>query len=122
MRKPHVGIWVALTLAVAVSLPSTVAARPGDQRPQDRILRASVTRVRIVDDRFRPRSITVARGTRVRWINRGNHTHTTTSDDGVWDSGLLSAGNSFSRRFRTRGTFEYLCTVHPSMTATITVA
>jgi len=75
----------------------------------------------MVDDRFRPRSLTVSRGTKVRWVNRGNHNHTTTSDNELWDSGLLSPGSSFARRFRTRGTFEYLCNVHPGMTGTITV-
>jgi plastocyanin len=81
---------------------------------------ASVARVRIVDDRFRPRT-TVSRGTRVRWVNRGNHTHTVTSSRGLWDSGLPSSGTSFSRRFRRRGTFRYFCRVHPTMTGTIVV-
>jgi plastocyanin len=78
-------------------------------------------RVRIVDNRFRPRSITISRGTRVRWVNRGNNPHTTTSNNDTWDSGTLSPGERFSRRFGRRGTFNYHCEIHASMTGTITV-
>jgi plastocyanin len=38
--------------------------------------------------------------------------HTTTSH-GVWDSGILQKGQSFSCTFNTPGTYEYLCSVHP---------
>jgi plastocyanin len=102
-----------LTAAPAVAAPDRVRGLSATA--------ASVARVRIVDDRFRPRTITVSRGTLVRWVNRGNHTHTVTSSPGLWDSGLLSSGTSFSRRFRRRGTFRYFCRVHPTMTGTIVV-
>lgn len=77
-------------------------------------------RVRIVDNRFRPRSITVDRGTVVKWINRDDVTHTTTSNTGLWDR-TLSPGESFRRRFRRRGTFLYHCTIHSNMTGSVTV-
>jgi plastocyanin len=35
--------------------------------------------------------------------------------DGVWDSGVLSAGQSFSRTFDTAGTYHYYCSIHGSM-------
>ena len=45
--------------------------------------------------------------------------HTSTSGDGVWDSGTLRPEDSFP--FDTAGTFSYFCNIHPSMTAEITV-
>jgi plastocyanin len=81
----------------------------------------TIERVRIVDFRFRPRSLTIERGTVVRWRNRGERNHTTTSDTNRWDSGILAPGESFRRRFRRAGTFAYHCDIHPQMTATITV-
>ncbi len=57
----------------------------------------------------------------MRWRNRGNNNHTTTSNTGIWDSPTLSYGESYRRRFGQRGTFNYHCDIHPSMTATITV-
>ncbi len=82
---------------------------------------ASVERLRIVDFAFRPRRLEVPKGTRVRWVNRGDVSHTTTSTTGVWDSGVLQPGETFSRVFRTRGTFRYRCTIHPDMTGRIVV-
>ena len=101
---------LALT-ATAVPADAGTDERQGGQR----------ARVRIVDNRFRPRDLTVQRGTRVRWVNQGSNPHTTTSNRGIWDSGTLSTGESFQRRFGRRGTFNYHCEIHPSMTATITV-
>jgi hypothetical protein len=48
-------------------------------------------------------------------------THTVTSDTGVWDSGNLSPGKSFSFTFNQVGTFPYHCNIHSSMTAKIVV-
>jgi plastocyanin len=39
----------------------------------------------------------------------------------MWNSGILSAGQSFPFRFTTTGTFTYKCTLHPNMVGTITV-
>ncbi|MGH2529858.1 MAG: cupredoxin domain-containing protein [Actinomycetota bacterium] len=79
-------------------------------------------RVRIVDNAFRPRTLTVVQGTRVRWINRGDNVHTSTSNKDIWDSGLLDPDEAFSRVFRREGTFRYHCMVHPTiMRGVITV-
>jgi plastocyanin len=80
-------------------------------------------RVRIVDqgpNRFRPATLTIEPGTRVRWVNRGSLTHTTTSDTDRWDR-TIPPGGAFTRVFRRRGTFEYHCSIHPSMRARIVV-
>ena len=79
-----------------------------------------VARVRIIDFAFRPRSLTIARGTVVRWVNRGNRTHTTTSNTSLWNH-TLAPDETFRRRFRRMGTFAYHCSIHPQMTGTITV-
>ena len=61
-------------------------------------------------------------GDTISWTNDESSTaHTTTSDDGLWDSGSLSAGGTFEHTFDAAGTFDYICSIHPSMTATITV-
>ncbi len=108
---------VALIVALSVATPATGASRPGDHA------RGAVTRVRvrIVDFRFSPASITIDRGTIVKWKNRGGTSHTTTSNRGVWDSGTLTPGDAFRHRFRRRGTFAYHCSIHARMMGTITV-
>lgn len=102
---------VAAVVAASLLVPATGLAGEGARR------------VRIIDEgpnRFAPRTLTVDRGDRVRWVNRGSLSHTTTSDAGLWNR-QLSPGGAFSRVFRRRGTFEYHCSIHPAMTATIVV-
>jgi len=83
---------------------------------------AATTVVTIVDFNFQPSSVTVGVGDTVTWTNNGPSTHTSTSDNGVWDSGNLSVNQSFSHTFDTAGTFGYHCTIHPFMTASVTVS
>ena len=120
-----------LSTAGALALaPAALASQPGPAPPRGepgaagRAVRGATTtvRVRMRDNVFRPRSITIQRGTRVRWVNRGDNPHTTTSNRGLWDSGILSPGDSFSRRFRRTGTFRYHCEVHVGMTGRVVVA
>jgi plastocyanin len=70
---------------------------------------------------FMPSSLTVSTGTTVTWTNEQDVPHTVTADDGEFDSGNLASGDDYSQTFDTAGTFAYHCTIHPSMTATITV-
>ena len=79
----------------------------------------NVTRVRIIDNGFRPNRVTIDRGTAVRWVNTGNRDHTTTGSG--WNSGVLDPGDTFRRRFNQRGTFAYRCTIHATMRGTIVV-
>ncbi len=62
-------------------------------------------------------------GTKVTWTENdaGTAVHSTTSDTAIWDSGLLSVGQTFSQTFNQAGTFTYHCSRHGSMTGKITV-
>lgn len=76
---------------------------------------------------FAPAQITVRSGTEVVFTNLDSAPHTVTagSDDdpipGLFDSGLLEQGESFSFVFEEAGTFTYFCERHPPMEATVTV-
>jgi len=71
---------------------------------------------------FAPSTLTVKVGTTVTWINKDADAHTVTSQQhGPLKSAPLSTGNSYSYTFTTPGTYNYLCTIHPFMTATVTV-
>jgi plastocyanin len=111
---------IARLLVLMLVLASSAIAVPAGAQT-DEARGGGRVRVRIVDNRFRPRTITIERGTRVRWVNRGARNHTTTSNTGAWDSGTLVPDETFGRRFGRRGTFNYHCEIHPSMTGTITV-
>jgi plastocyanin len=118
--KRTVRTIVAGVMLLAIFVPATAGAAPRrEARPSAAALGTSVSRVRIVDFAFRPASITISRGDVVKWKNRGDTTHTTTSSS--WDSGRLSPGDAFRHRFRRAGTFSYHCSIHPQMTGTIVV-
>lgn len=63
----------------------------------------------------------ISPGTTLVWENRDAVPHTVTADDGSWDSGLIEGNRSYSRTFGQTGTFNYHCTPHPFMKATIIV-
>jgi len=70
---------------------------------------------------FSPGTITVTANTIVTWTNKDGVTHTVTSNTGLFDSGTIGANKTYSHMFATAGSYPYHCTVHPSMTATVTV-
>jgi plastocyanin len=86
------------------STPSTPPATP---------LPAGSANVTIQDFTFSPAMVTIKVGAAVQWTNNGPSSHTTTSDNGVWDSGVLPAGATFQTTFSKTGTYGYHCTIHP---------
>jgi YVTN family beta-propeller protein len=66
--------------------------------------------------------IQVKAGQRVTWTNNDPVPHTVTSDDGLWDSGDIASGKSFSRTFEVPGTYDYHCNNHPAMQGTVVVS
>ena len=96
--------------ARATPAPATTAAAPG----------ASTASLRIEDFRFVPPSLTVTTGTTVGVTNAGRAAHTATVT-GVFDTGMLRAGQSTSFFVSKPGTFPYTCLVHPEMQATLIV-
>ena len=77
--------------------------------------------VTVSNDTFGPSSIQVAPGTTVTWTwSQSASLHNVTFSSGQ-SSANLGAGATFSRAFPTAGTFTYQCTIHPSMTGTVTV-
>jgi plastocyanin len=70
---------------------------------------------------FTPSSITVAVNTTIKWTNKDGMTHTVTSNTGLFDSGNISSGSTYSHQFTVAGTYPYKCTIHSSMTGTVIV-
>lgn len=68
---------------------------------------------------FSPDSLTVKKGTTVKWTNNDSTTHTVTGDS--FDSGDLAPGKTFEHTFDKTGTFSYHCSIHSSMTGDVTV-
>jgi len=71
---------------------------------------------------FNPAEVTINKGDSVSWLNSDSSQHIVVSDTaGLFDSGLLAKGASFQHIFNEAGTYNYHCSVHPSMTGKIIV-
>jgi len=77
--------------------------------------------IEIKDFDFHPMDVTIAAGGSVTWKNRDGEPHTVTSTDGFFRSGALDQDESFTQKFDRPGIYNYLCSVHPKMRATVTV-
>jgi plastocyanin len=70
---------------------------------------------------FQLAAITVRAGDTIVWVNKDPFPHTVTSKAGGFDSGTIAPGGSWRYTPAKKGNFEYLCTFHPTMTATLRV-
>jgi len=69
---------------------------------------------------FDPASFTVKVGSTVRWVNQDSVPHRIVFADGA-DSTVLAGMQSWSRKFDQAGTYDYACTIHPTMLGTVIV-
>ena len=102
----------ALALGCA-SLSADVLAGPAYAQPP--------TTVTIKNFDFMPMAISVQVGGSVTWKNMDGEPHTVTSLDGLFRSGALDEGDSFTFKFTKAGVYRYLCSIHPKMMASVTV-
>ena len=65
--------------------------------------------------------LTVPVGTKVVWTNNDAMQHTVTEANGLFDSGNVGAGDSFSFTFTKEGTYNYACKIHSSMQGQVIV-
>jgi plastocyanin len=114
----------ALGAAIVVLVFASIAAAQSDpdQSSSDQAtpMQDTVT-VSIEDDAFDPAQQEIAPGTTVTWVNNEEEPHTVTADNGLFDSGRLDPGASYSVWFDGSGTVAYHCTPHPYMTGSLVV-
>ena len=70
---------------------------------------------------FAPATLTVPRGSTVTWTNRDEEPHTVVANDGSFHSPGMDSQATFSYTFAKAGTFDYVCSIHPYMHATVVV-
>ena len=103
--------------SMTMSMPMSGAAQPQAGAP------VATKSVAVKNFAFAPAAITVKVGSTVTWTNQDADAHTVTSQNGSGplNSQPLNTGQSYSYTFTKPGTYSYLCTIHPFMTATVTV-
>jgi plastocyanin len=70
---------------------------------------------------FVPATLTVAAGSTVTWTNQDEEPHTVVANDGSFRSPGMGSQATYSHTFATAGRFDYVCSIHPFMHATVVV-
>jgi plastocyanin len=70
---------------------------------------------------FAPATLTVHAGSTVTWTNKDEEPHTVVANDGSFHSPGMGSQATFSYTFPKAGTFDYVCSIHPFMHATVVV-
>jgi plastocyanin len=85
-------------------------------------LASSSKAVKIGDNYYGPKSLTVGRGTKVTWKWVGVLKHNVVVHTGPSSfSSRTQVRGSYSHTFTKRGTYRLVCTVHPKMRMTVVV-
>lgn len=91
--------------------PSNVTPQPVDQ--------GKIAEVKIQNSAFNPASVEILTGDTVRWTNLDSIDHTVTGPG--FDSKVLKGGDTYEFLFTDAGTYNYNCSIHPSMKGTVVV-
>src|SRR6516165_1668744 len=82
-----------------------------------------VVAVAIREFKFEPATVTVHEGDTVNWKNDDFVPHTATEDVNKpgFDSGPIQTGAAWHYVARNKGTYNYICTLHPNMQGKLVV-
>ena len=65
--------------------------------------------------------VTISNGGTVSWTNGDSLVHNVVANNSSFNSGSMSPAEVFNFTFSTNGSFPYRCTIHPTMTGSVTV-
>ncbi|RSM90428.1 copper-binding protein [Kibdelosporangium aridum] len=104
-------------LAAPLQAAPVQAAAPAAAQP------AATKTVEIMGYKYTPAELTIAVGDTVTWTNHDSAPHNVVVTDGPekFTSPLLQQGQTYTYTFSKAGTYSYFCSVHPDMTAKVTV-
>jgi plastocyanin len=94
------------------------------EEPADGGGAGKAVKVSMKDIKFVPQDVTVSEGGTITWTNDDSPPHTVTKEKGPgpdFDSGNIDPGGNYKRTFNAAGKIDYVCTIHPNQTGTITV-
>ena len=84
--------------------------------------KAKAKTVKIKDFDYSPRTLHVAKGTKVTWKNTDEANHTVTFKTGPGNLGNFRPGGKHTTRFTRTGTYAYICQYHPNMKGKVVVS
>jgi plastocyanin len=113
LARPGKGAWHAAAMLL-FGMAMCAAAGSADAAPKVHV-------VTIEGMRYMPETVEVNAGDTIMWSNKDAFPHTVTAVDRSFDSGSLGPERTWKWKALKKGTFPYLCTLHPTMKATLVV-
>jgi plastocyanin len=110
-----------LSVALALAALAAVITPSGGSSASAEDAVAHDNTVKIDNFTFNPERPVVPPGTTVAWINKDDIPHNVVSVKRLFKSKALDTDDRFSFAFATPGAYEYFCSLHPHMKATIIV-
>jgi plastocyanin len=97
-------------VAVSLLLFNSRRVEAGSDEPK-------LVTVEIHNFAFQPATVTVHPGDTVEWKNEDSAPHTATAQSPKpgFDSGVIQSGAKWRYEAREKGTYNYICTIHPYM-------
>lgn len=123
-RKPILiiaGVILALIVIGIIGVLMSSTSNSGDADPGPTSVDDIDIVIGIRNYQYNPRIISIPRSATVTWLNDDQVDHTATDKNAAWDSTIIHSEESETLTFNTPGTYNYYCTIHPYMTATLTV-
>ena len=132
--------WLALVLS-CLALALVAAGCGGDDEDEDGGggaatqeqpadtggAKARTVTVKMKNTQFDPKTVTVPKGSTVKWVNEDSVGHDVTKEGGpglVFKSGAaggLAEGDTYEQTLNNVGDVKYVCTIHPGMEGEVTV-
>ena len=111
----------AIVLAMNLNAPASRMGWAEEAASGAREAVANNKEVRIDNFTFNPDRLVVRAGETVTWLNEDDIPHTVVSSSKTFKSKALDTDDTYSFTFTTPGVYEYFCSLHPHMKATIVV-
>ena len=102
-------------------LVATVALLIFSMRHGAALAKPTTHAVSIENMQFQPEVVTASSGDTIVWTNKDLFPHTVTSTSGDFDSREIKPGDSWTYRVSKAGDLAYICSIHPTMKATLKV-
>ncbi|MFA5129997.1 MAG: plastocyanin/azurin family copper-binding protein [Patescibacteria group bacterium] len=124
----NVGIQTGTATPPAPTAQHPTPTQPQQPLPTDtttvsnqKLALPTIEYVNISNMAFSPAIVGIKKGTVVKWSNDDSVVHTVTEDNGAFNSPALNPTDGFTFTFSEVGTYNYHCSIHPSMKGTVKV-
>ena len=122
MRGPRSGLVAVLVAGAALAPVSAGLASADGGSVAKAVHKARTPKVKVVDDFFSPEALKVKSGSKVKfkWDGTNTNSHNVTLTKGPkgvkksdFESATGSIGIKFAPKFKKKGTYNFICTIHP---------